>query len=255
MLPGMRLPADRCPGPARDHPFRWPQQRLWRGRADAGLHLIERGVPILGICYGMQLLGHYLGGVVAPSQSREYGPAQVFVKDSSSPLFEGACSAGCLDEPRGPVEAAPPVRAAGPFGPTRPPPRWPTKRGIFTGCNSIQRWRTPRGMDILRNFCLRICGCHGDWTVAFLHRGEHRGHSPGWEMERCSAPSPAGWILSVVAKLVSQAVGNQLTAVCEQRPVAQGRGRENMARFRRYLGGNLVYVDATDRFLKRGWPG
>jgi GMP synthase (glutamine-hydrolysing) len=215
-------------------------------------HLVARGVPVLGICYGMQLLGHSLGGVVAPSQSREYGPAQVFVDNGSSPLFEGLPAPLDVWMSHGDrLEALPPGFAPLAHSDNSPTAAMADEQRRFYGLQfHPEVAHTRRGMDILRNFCLRICGCHGDWTAgSFIEESIAAIRAQVGDGQVLCAIS-GGVDSSVVAKLVSQAVGNQLTSVFVNNGLLRkGEAEENMARFRRYLGGNLIFVDATDRFL------
>lgn len=223
--------------------------------------LIARGVPILGICYGMQLLGHYLGGTVAPAQSREYGLSQVFIDAASdgaasqgaaSPLFRGVPSPFDAWMSHGDrVEVLPPG-----FQPLAHSPNSPVAamadeaRRLYGLQFHPEVAHTPRGMDLLRNFCLDICGCHGDWTAgSFIEENVAAIRARVGTGQVICAIS-GGVDSSVVAKLVSQAVGDQLTSIFVNTGLLRkNEVEESLARFQRYLGGKIIYVDATDRFL------
>src|SRR5262249_42654270 len=127
--------------------------------------ILDMGLPILGICYGMQLLAHTLGGKVAPSNHREYGPAQITTL-CEVPLWQNLpadlnvwMSHGDRIEqpPAGFVllaqSANSPVAAMG-----------DVSRGMYGIQFHPEVQHTPRGSQILANFVFNICGCTPDWT-------------------------------------------------------------------------------------------
>ena len=127
-------------------------------------------MPILGICYGVQLTALSLGGKVVPAEQREYGRATVRVK-SAGDLFHGFAAgeeiAG-LDEPRRPRRGAA-RRASTCVGESAncPAPRSRRPARKFWGVQfHPEVAHTPRGAEILGNFLFRICGCEPSWTMA-----------------------------------------------------------------------------------------
>ncbi|MBZ0125641.1 MAG: glutamine-hydrolyzing GMP synthase, partial [Rhodocyclaceae bacterium] len=129
--------------------------------------VFELGIPVLGICYGMQALTHALGGMVAPAQAREYGSAKI-THIEANPLFAGLqpplqvwMSHGDRIEqpPRGftPLAASDnsPYAAMGNVG-----------RGLYGVQFHPEVAHTPQGVDILRNFIFDVCGCQPKWTPA-----------------------------------------------------------------------------------------
>ncbi|MFH1084788.1 MAG: glutamine-hydrolyzing GMP synthase [Chloroflexota bacterium] len=215
-------------------------------------HLLALGVPILGICYGMQLLGHYLGGRVAPAAAREYGPAQITVSGIESPLLSGLGPRLDVWMSHGDrLEALPPGFVALATSDNSPVAAMSHPGRRLYGLQfHPEVAHTPRGIEILRNFCLDICGCRDDWTPgSFIEES----------VARIRAQVGAGKVIcgvsggvdsTVVAKLVRMAVGEQLTMIFVNNGVLRkNEAQENMALFRRYLGGNLVYADASERFL------
>ena len=223
-----------------------------RGAPSLPNHLLERGVPVLGICYGMQLLGHYLGGTVAPAQSREYGPAQIALSDQGSALFDGLGPDLDVWMSHGDrIDGLPagfhalarssnsPIAAMAHEG-----------RRLYGLQFHPEVVHTPRGLDILRNFCLSICGCSGDWTPgSFIEEtvAEIR-QRVGDGQVICGVSG--GVDSTVVAKLVSMALGDQLTMIFVNNGVLRkGEAERSVARFHRHLDAKLVYADASERFL------
>ncbi|MBN1400562.1 MAG: glutamine-hydrolyzing GMP synthase [Anaerolineae bacterium] len=224
-----------------------------RGAPYLPTHILARGVPILGICYGMQMLGHQLGGKVAPAGAREYGLAQIALDAEPTLLFEGIespldvwMSHGDHIEtlPKGfrglATSANSPIAAIA-----------DTERRFYGLQFHPEVVHTPQGLEILRNFCVRICGCRGDWTPGSLIEEAIADIRARVGAGRVICAVSGGVDSTVVAKLVSLAVGEQLTMIFVNNGVLRkNEAQENMARFRRHLGGHLVYADASERFLE-----
>ncbi len=220
--------------------------------ADPGM--LALGLPILGICYGLQFLTHHLGGKVRPADKREYGPAHVSVVDGEAgDLFAGLpatldvwMSHGdeALELPPGfTLTARTPNAVAGIADPAR-------KMWAIQFHPEVHH--TPRGTELLRNFLFRICHAEPDWTsaqfiqstVAAIREQVGDGHAI------CALSG--GVDSSVAAVLVERAIGDRLTCVF----VNNGVLRKNeflqvQSNMRDKLGLRLVAVDASDRFLGR----
>ena len=215
-------------------------------------YIIEAGVPILGLCYGMQLLAHSLGGHVEPADKREYGPAQIEVVAPDSPLFRGLDTS--LDVwmshgdrvarvPTGFVSHArsenSPYAAVG--DPTR---RW---YGLQFH-PEVQH--TPQGAKILHRYLYDVCGCHGTWTPdAFIQESVARIRAQvGSGTVVCGLSG--GVDSAVTAALVHRAVGDQLWCVyVNTGMMRQGESEQVIETFQRSLGMRLIAVDATEEFL------
>jgi GMP synthase (glutamine-hydrolysing) len=204
------------------------------------------GVPVLGICYGMQLMAHQLGGRVEPSDRREYGHAEIEIRDDS-PLFAGLARVQKVWMSHGDrVTKLPPgFRAlAGTSA---------IARDNFFGLQfHPEVHHTPGGRHIISNFVHTISGCRRNWTMkSYIDHavsdirqrvGNHRvllGLSGGVDS-------------SVAAALIHKAVGDQLLCVFVDNGLLRKGERESVEKlFRRGLGIRLHTVDATKVFLSR----
>jgi GMP synthase (glutamine-hydrolysing) len=217
--------------------------------------LFRLGVPTLGICYGMQLMTHMLGGKVAGSSKREYGRSDLLVDDEKD-LFAGLDGGKPLQVwmSHGDRIEAPPegfeVIAHSPNSPVAAI-RHPGLRAYGVQFHP-EVVHTPRGKEILRNFLFRICQCPPDWTMeSFVVKTiQFMQERIGKEKILCALSG--GVDSSVVAVLLHRAVGKQLTSIF----VDNGLLRKDEARkvkelFDWNLGLNLQIVDASDLFLDK----
>ena len=218
-------------------------------RPDPAIYQLE--VPILGICYGMQLLASDLGGRVKPSQRREYGLASVVV-DSENGVFAGLptemsvwMSHGDVIEemPQGFRSVAhtvnsPVAAMAGPGG----------RIGIQFHPEVAH---TPQGMEMLRNFLYGTCGCSGSWEAeSFVEQAvlEIR-QKVGSEQVICALSG--GVDSAVAATLVHRAVGEQLTCVfVDNGLLRRGEADRVIEALGRSMRMKIVRVQAEDRFLR-----
>lgn len=214
-------------------------------------HILSLGVPILGICYGMQLLAHALGGRVAAAATREYGPTEVVLNDTPSPLLAGLTSPLQAWMSHGDrIEALPTGAVALAHSAASPYAAMADEgRRIYGLQFHPEVAHTPRGTEILRNFT-RLSGCRADWTagafveetVASLRRQVGDG--------RVICAVSGGVDSTVVAILLRRAIGDQLTAIFVNNGLLrQGEVEEILAGYRECLGGSILCVDATERFL------
>lgn len=216
-------------------------------------HVLESGVPILGICYGMQALAHRLGGQVSPADRREYGPAILDKVDISSPLFSGVSAPQTVWMSHGDhVKALPRgFRVIAESANSPIAAMADETRRIYGLQFHPEVAHTSRGMDILRNFLYDICGCQGLWTPgSFITQA----------IEEIRARVGEGWAIcglsggvdsSVAAALVERAIGERLTCIfVDHGLLRKDEAKRNMATFRRYLKSPIVLVNAEERFLR-----
>jgi len=217
---------------------------------DRVLHL---GLPVLGICYGLQFMAHKLGGKVVPGDKREYGHAEVELLHANSALFKGLAGPLAVWMSHGDkAEALPPgfeliARS---------------ENAVAAIQNPTQRYwavqfhpevhHTPQGTTILRNFIFEICGLTPNWTpqrfidetVARIREQVGKG--------RVICALSGGVDSSVAAVLVDRAIGDQLTCIFVNNGVLRKNEFVNVQKnLRDKLGLNIDAVDATDRFLSK----
>lgn len=214
--------------------------------------ILESGLPILGICYGMQLLARELGGVVEPAVKREYGRARLEVLAPEDPLFTGLPpQQECWMSHGDHIARVPPgflVTAR-------------TGQGLVAAMADHSRRlygvqfhpevkHTPYGQDILANFLYRVCGCTGQWSMTSFVREEVERIRNQVGSGRVICALSGGVDSAVAAALVHRAVGNQLTCIfVDHGLLRQNEAEEVMQALGASLGVQINLVQAEDRFL------
>ncbi|HEY3297538.1 MAG TPA: glutamine-hydrolyzing GMP synthase [Armatimonadota bacterium] len=216
--------------------------------------IFELGIPVLGICYGMQIMAHTLDGKVGAGDAREYGKTEMEVIEPSSALFAGIEKSivgwmshgdAVLGMPTGFKVLA------------------QTSNGITAAMGHPERKlygvqfhpevaHTPRGKDILHNFLYSVCGCEGKWTMKSfievatedIRRQVGNGHVV------CGLSG--GVDSSAVAALIHRAIGDQLTCIFVNNGLLR-KGEADMVQktFGDSFKMNLIYADAEERFLTK----
>ena len=215
--------------------------------------LFSLGMPILGICYGMQLTTRMLGGDVARAATREYGNTRLYL-DSTAGIFAGLSGETPVWMSHGDYVAAPPdgFTVTAHTNSTPVAAMADENRRIYGVQFHPEVVHTPEGMKMLRNYLFDICGCKGDWNmgsyvdVAVRHIREQVGN------KKVLCALSGGVDSSVAAVLVHKAIGDQLTCVFVNHGfLRKGEAEQVVKTFREGFHINLVYVDATERFMKR----
>ena len=214
--------------------------------------LLEMGLPVLGICYGLQFIVHHLGGRVEPAPAREYGHAEVDVL-SETALFRGLPQRLHVWMSHGDQAKMLPDG----FRPTAQ-----TSNALAGIADETRKmWavqfhpevaHTRQGMELLKNFVLDICGAKPDWTPEhFIQSTVERVRAQVGDGHAICGLS-GGVDSSVAAVLVSKAIGDRLTCIFVNNGVLR---KDEFAKvqktMREQLGLRVVAVDSSERFLKR----
>ncbi len=215
--------------------------------------VLALGVPVLGICYGLQFIAHHLGGRVERAANREYGHAEVTIVRETA-LFAGLPKTMPVWMSHGDHAAVLPEG----FALTAE-----TANAVAGIANEAKRiWavqfhpevaHTPQGTELLRNFVLGICGARADWTP------EHFIQTAVAQVQQQVGPTghaicglSGGVDSSVAAVLVARAIGDRLTCIFVNNGVLRkDEFAKVQATMREQLGLHVVAVDAADRFLSK----
>lgn len=215
--------------------------------------LLELGIPVLGICYGMQAMALELGGRVEQAKVGEFGRSQLTVAGNGRLLDGLAASETCWMSHRDTVYSAPPgftelaSSTASPVAALEDP-----VRGLYGIQFHPEVVHTPSGMRILRTFLAEICGCERSWTPASV-----AADSVGRIREQIGSSKvicglSGGVDSAVAALLVHRAVSDQLTCIfVDHGLLRRGEAEQVVAAFRDVFKVPLVVVDAKQRFLQR----
>jgi GMP synthase (glutamine-hydrolysing) len=214
--------------------------------------VLQLGVPVLGICYGMQWLAHTLGGKVVRAQAREYGPAHLDIDAKhTSTLFGGLPERLKIWNSHGDHVIGLPegFHVTGRTDNAVAAIEHPSRR-----CYGVEFHpevnHTERGRDILQNFVFEICGAKKNWNRAGFITATVDAIRKQAEGARAICALSGGVDSAVAAALVHRAIGDRLTNVFVNNGVLrQNEYEETLELLRDRLGLNVIGVDATDRFL------
>ena len=211
----------------------------------------EERLPVLGICYGMQVMVYQLGGKVIPTPKREYGHAVLHHSGSNQPLFANLPSSIPVWMSHGDrISDSPPG-----FNPIAHTENSPIA-AIADGNNMIgiqfhpEVVHTPDGKTIIDNFVHEICACGRFWTPANFVSDAVKDIKDKVEDGKVICALSGGVDSAVAASLVHKAVGDQLTCIFVNNGLMRKEEPERILKtFEDHLKVNLVYADATDQFL------
>jgi len=231
-----------------------PASVYQQGAPGLDSRVLEMGVPVLGICYGEQLLAHMLGGRVGPGQTKEYGRTEIEIVGPSV-LFAGLQRhLDCWMSHGDIVLEAPPgfsvtARSANsPAAAIENP-----QQKIFGIQFHPEVSHTPFGRQLLANFLYQVCGCKGEWTArSIAERAVEQVRDQVGERARVLCAVSGGIDSMLTAALVARAVGERLTSVfVDHGLLRKGEREEVVEAYERHIGPNLRVVDAKRRFLER----
>jgi len=216
--------------------------------------LFELGVPVLGICYGMQLMSRHFGGEVVPAGKREFGHADLLAVGTPGALFDGFF-----------VEGKSPVWMSHGDHVARVPSGFEvvaeTANAPVCAIQDVARRlygvqfhpevnHTPRGELLIDTFVRTVCGCAGRWTPGQIIEDAVSRIRAQVGSEQVILGLSGGVDSSVAAALIHRAIGDQLTCVFVDNGLLRlGEGDQVMATFAENLGVRVIRVDAEERFL------
>ncbi|OSM02083.1 glutamine-hydrolyzing GMP synthase [Magnetofaba australis] len=216
---------------------------------------MQLGAPVLGICYGMQLLCRHDGGTVAPADRREYGRAQIQA-EQPTPLFEGFLDSGetTVWMSHGDHVEIPPagfiINASTPNAPVAAFSNLERRHYGVQFHPEVNH--TENGERLVRNFVLDICGCHGLWTSGGFIDYAVESIRQQVGQDRVILGLSGGVDSSVVAALAHRAIGDQLTCVFVDNGLLRlNEGDQVMQTFAENMGVKVIRVDAEEIFLSK----
>ena len=218
-------------------------------RCDSAIFAL--GIPILGVCYGMQLTSQLMGGRVEGVGKREFGRAALEVRDGSS-LLAGLPAHSTVWMSHGDQVLALPAgfevlasTSTCPFAAVAD-----LKRRIFGVQFHPEVTHTPHGMDIIRNFLFRVCGCHGNWRMSDYVGSECERIRQRVGSSRVICGLSGGVDSAVVAALLAKAIGRQLVCIFVDNGLLRKNERALVeTTFRDHFDIDLRVVDASREFL------
>ncbi|MCX6394232.1 MAG: glutamine-hydrolyzing GMP synthase [Solirubrobacterales bacterium] len=215
--------------------------------------LLELGIPVLGICYGMQMLAHSLGGDVQAADHGEFGRTDLTVSDNGVLLAGQPAEQTCWMSHRDAVFSPPAGSRALASSPASPVAAFEDEaRRIYAIQYHPEVVHTPFGQEVLRTFLEDICGCRRDWTPSSIVAEQIERIREQVGTGRVVCGLSGGVDSSVAALLVHRAIGDQLTCVfVDHGLMRKNEGEQVIEAFRDHFGVPLVAVDAEERFLAK----
>jgi len=224
------------------------------GAPTADPKIFELGVPVLGICYGQQLMAQTLGGEVARTGVAEFGKTDLTVEASSAVLFSELPAEQTVWMSHNDSVVTPPEG----FRPTASTPASPVAafedpdRGFYGVQFHPEVAHTPWGLDLLKNFLYEACDLLPSWTMTSIIDTAVEQIRAQVGSERVVCGLSGGVDSAVAAALVHRAIGDQLTCVFVDHGLLRaGEAEQVEDTFRRHLKIDLIHVKAADRFLEK----
>jgi GMP synthase (glutamine-hydrolysing) len=216
--------------------------------------LLELGIPVLGICYGMQLMVHELGGRVEQAPAGEFGRSQLTLRDGGGTLLEGLpAEQQCWMSHRDTVFEPPPGFTALASSTESPVAAVEdTERGLYGIQFHPEVVHTPYGSQILTRFLRDVAGCREKWSPASVIEEQVQSIRAQVGDARAICGLSGGVDSATAALLVHRAIGDRLTCVfVDHGMMRKDEAEQVVTAFREQHGIQLVHVDAADRFIDR----
>ncbi len=215
--------------------------------------LLELGIPVLGICYGMQLLARELGGQVQGAEVGEFGRSELLVREQGRLLAGTPEEQTCWMSHRDTVFAPPPGFSALASSTASPVAAFESvEQGVYGIQFHPEVVHTPYGQQVLTNFLREVCGCEEEWSPTSVIEDQVRRIREQVGDGRAICGLSGGVDSSVAALLVHRAIGDRLTCVfVDHGLMRKNEGAQVVAAFRDHFHVPLVAVDAEERFLAR----
>jgi GMP synthase (glutamine-hydrolysing) len=215
--------------------------------------LLELGIPVLGICYGMQLVARELGGRVEAAEVGEFGRSQLSVREPGRLLAGTPPEQTCWMSHRDTVFSPPPGFKALAASTASPVAAFESvDRGVYGIQFHPEVVHTPYGQRVLRNFLEDVCGCEPSWSPSSVIDEQIERIRAQVGSGRAICGLSGGVDSSVAALLVHRAIGDRLTCVfVDHGLMRKNEGAQVISAFRDHFHVPLVAVDAADRFLAR----
>jgi GMP synthase (glutamine-hydrolysing) len=215
--------------------------------------VLAMGIPVLGICYGLQVIGHFLGGKIERGLKREFGKGTLKLK-KSSPLFRGLPKSTQVWNSHGDKLTKLPAG----FSPVAVTENsdyaviQDLKRSIFGLQFHPEVVHTPKGMKLIQNFVHQVCGCGKSWTMRnYLDQSVEEIRETVGD-EKVILGLSGGVDSSVAAALIYKAIGKQLTCIFVNNGLLRAREADAVrSLFRRNFDMRLQYENASTEFLKK----
>ncbi|RBQ29220.1 glutamine-hydrolyzing GMP synthase [Aliarcobacter vitoriensis] len=214
--------------------------------------IFDLGLPILGICYGMQLIAQHFGGSVIPASSHEYGKAKLdFVEEN--PIFKDTPNGQIVWMSHGDrVESIPQgfekiaTSENSPYAAIAD-----TNRNIYAFQFHPEVYHSQEGSKLLKNFAKHICGCESTWNMGSFAKEQIKQIQDKVGNKKVLCAVSGGVDSSVVATLLSEAIGNQVIPVFVDNGLLRANEREQVETIFKSRGIDLITVDASETFLSK----
>ncbi|PKR82555.1 glutamine-hydrolyzing GMP synthase [Heyndrickxia camelliae] len=215
--------------------------------------IFDLGIPVLGICYGMQLMTKHFGGKVEPAKHREYGKAKINIQ-SPSKLFENLPTEQVVWMSHGDLVTETPdgftVNATSPSCPIAS--MSDPSRNLYAVQFHPEVQHSVYGNDMLKNFVFHVCECEANWSMENFIELEMQKIRETVGDKKVLCALSGGVDSSVVAVLIHKAIGDQLTCIfVDHGLLRKGEADSVMKTFAEGFHMNVIKVDAKDRFLKK----